>query len=198
MRKVLNVGGNSKRIPLPEHYKGWEHVLLDIDPKGKPDIVCDARNLNSLEGNQFDAIYCSHNLEHYYSHDVLKVLSGFRHVLKPEGFAEIRVPDIGELMRIVVSKKLDIEDFLYQSPLGPIKVKDVLYGHAGQIEQSGEEFYAHKTGFTLDSLQKIMRQSGFPIVYIATGKLEVRGIGFKDTPSFEAKTLLGLMEVPAA
>ena len=94
--------------------------------------------------------------EHYYSHDVVKVLSGLKHVSKPEGFAEIRVPDIGKLMRIVVSKKLDIEDFLYQSSSGPIKVKDVLYGHSGQIEQSGEEFFAHKTGFTLDSLQKII------------------------------------------
>jgi hypothetical protein len=47
-RKVLNVGGNSKEIALPPQYNGWQHVLLDIDPRGNPDIVCDARNLTSL------------------------------------------------------------------------------------------------------------------------------------------------------
>jgi len=32
MKKVLNVGGGSKNIPIPPLYSGWEHVLLDIDP----------------------------------------------------------------------------------------------------------------------------------------------------------------------
>ena len=32
MKKVLNVGGNSKAIPLPPQYAGFDHVLLDIDP----------------------------------------------------------------------------------------------------------------------------------------------------------------------
>ena len=58
MKKVLNVGGNSKAIPLPPQYSEFEHLLLDIDPKGSPDIVCDARNLTTLESGQFDAVYC--------------------------------------------------------------------------------------------------------------------------------------------
>ena len=101
MRKVLNVGGNSKAIGLPAQYNGWEHVLLDIDPRGKPDVVCDARELTSLAGATYDSVYCSHNLEHYYRHDVGKVLAGFLHVLKPEGFVFARVPDIGMVMRVV-------------------------------------------------------------------------------------------------
>jgi hypothetical protein len=48
MRRVLNVGGNTKDIPLPENYRGWENVLLDIDPRGKPDVLCDARSLFGL------------------------------------------------------------------------------------------------------------------------------------------------------
>jgi len=85
--KVLNVGGNNKSIPLPPYFKDFEHLLLDIDPRGKPDVVADARELDKLEAKQFDAIYCSHNLEHYYRHDVMKVLKGFHHVLKDQGFA---------------------------------------------------------------------------------------------------------------
>src|SRR5438045_373142 len=65
-RKVLNVGGGNKAIELPRQYVGFQHVLLDIDSRGSPDIVGDARQLAALDGSQFDAVYCSHNLEHYY------------------------------------------------------------------------------------------------------------------------------------
>ena len=51
VKRVLNVGGNNRAIPLPSHSAGFEHVLLDIDPKGSPDIVCDARELMSLEAS---------------------------------------------------------------------------------------------------------------------------------------------------
>ena len=88
MRTVLNVGGNTKEIPLPEQYAEFEHLLLDIDPKGSPDILCDARKLKTLEPGQFDAVYCSHNLEHYYRHDVKEVLTGFLHA----GEGELRSP----------------------------------------------------------------------------------------------------------
>ena len=192
MRKVLNVGGNSKDIPLPPEYAGWEHVLLDIDPKGKPDIVCDSRELASLPGSTFDSVYCSHNLEHYYRHDALKVLAGFVHVLKADGFACIRVPDMGEVMRTVVSKSLDIDDFLYQSPMGPITVRDVFYGHGGEIARSGNDFFAHKTGFTQKSLISILNASGFPWVISAAANLEVMALAFKNEPSEYAKELFNL------
>jgi len=161
MKRFLNVGGNNKAIRVPQVYDGWEHVLLDIDPAGKPDIVCDARELDTLEPAQFDAIYCSHNLEHFFEHDVHKVLVGFLHVLKPGAWAEIRVPDLAALMSTVAERKLDIEDVLYTAPSGAVRVKDVLYGFAPQIAKSGVDFYAHKTGFTLKSLQGALGRAGF-------------------------------------
>ena len=195
MRKVLNVGGHSKKIPLPAHYEGWEHVLLDIDPKGSPDVVCDARELSSLEGGAYDSVYCSHNLEHYYRHDAMKVLAGFSHVLKPDGFAHIRVPDLAEGMRIVVERNLDIDDFLYQSRDGPITVRDVIYGYGPEIERSGSDFYAHKTGFTKKSLVSILQHAGFPLVFARDGDLEVLALAFLDKPSAYARELLGLPAV---
>src|SRR5438270_2089285 len=101
-RRVLNVGGGSKTTPIPPYYGDWEHVLLDVDPRGRPDIVCDARNLQFLQGGQFDAVYCSHNLEHYHRHDGAKVLRGFHHVLKADGFAEIKVPDLESVIQRIV------------------------------------------------------------------------------------------------
>ena len=114
MKKVLNVGGNNKSIPLPAHFAGWQHILLDIDARGNPDLVLDARELAQTPAAAYDAVYCSHNLEHYHRHDGVRVLQGFLHVLKEDGFAQIVVPDIGELMRIVARQDLDIDDLLYQ------------------------------------------------------------------------------------
>ena len=192
MQKVLNVGGNNKTIPLPSQYLGWQHVLLDIDPRGKPDVVCDARELTTLPADAYDSVYCSHNLEHYHRHEVRKVLAGFAHVLKPNGFAYIRVPDMGEVMRQVVARNLDIDDQLYMSAGGPITVRDVIYGYGIEIEESGNDFYAHKTGFTQKSLMSVMKSSGFGWVFTGTGNLEVMAVAFINKPDEAAVKLFNL------
>lgn len=192
MKRVLNVGGNSKAIPLPPAYRGWENVLLDIDPRTNPDVLCDARELTRLPSGEYDAVYCSHNLEHYYRHDVPKVLAGFRHVLKDDGFANIRVPDMAEVMRAAVQNGMDIDDVLYQSAAGPITVRDVIYGYGPEIERSGNDFFAHKTGFTRKSLQAALQASGFPHVYLDARNLEVLAVAFKRPPGDENRKLLNL------
>lgn len=192
MKRVLNVGGGSKAIPLPPQYAGFEQVLLDIDPTGGPDLCCDARELATLDAAQFDAVYCSHNLEHYHRHEVPKVLAGFRHVLKPGGFAQIRVPDIPAVMKLAVERGLDVEDTLYDSPAGPISVLDVVYGLGRQIEASGVDFYAHKTGFSQRSLDRELKRAGFGRTFTALGNLEVNTLAFVGEPGPEARTLFGL------
>ena len=192
MKKVLNVGGNNKNIALPPPYEGWEHILLDIDPRGNPDVICDARELMRLSGSEYDSVYCSHNLEHYYQHDTIKVLHDFLHVLKEGGFAYIRVPDIGELMRIVAQKGIDIGDVLYQSPAGPITVRDVVYGYGIEIERSGNDFFAHKTGFTQKSLHAILTKCGFTHIFMKPGNLEILAVAFKGKPNEFAAKLLKL------
>ncbi len=111
---VLNVGGHDKRIPTPPCYAGWEPIWLDIDPPVEPDILLDARGLEGYEHAAFNAVYCSHNLEHFFPHDVPKVLSGYRHVLKHDGFAELRVPDLGPLTQLVIKGKLALDVMIYQ------------------------------------------------------------------------------------
>lgn len=114
------------------------------------------------------------------------------HVMKDEGFAHIRVPDIGELMRVVVEKKLDIEDVLYQSPAGPIAVRDVIYGYGVEIERSGSDFYAHKTGFTQKSLLATLNKAGFFHAFAGTGNMEILAFAFKAKPAVEVARLLNL------
>jgi SAM-dependent methyltransferase len=195
-RNVLNVGGGSKLIAIPPHYAGWSQLMLDIDPNAKPDVLADARELARLEPALFDAVYCSHNLEHYYAHDVPKVLAGFAHVLKPGGFAEIRVPDVGAVARAMTERGRDMEDVLYTSPAGPITVRDVLYGLGRAIQKTGVDFYAHKTGFTRRSLGDALRRAGFGTVYRLEplAAFELRAVALRSAPGGSLGSLLGLAE----
>lgn len=192
MRRVLNVGGGNRNIPLPPCYLGWQHDLLDIDPDVCPDVLCDAREMLLLESALYDSVYCSHNLEHYLWHEVPRVLEGFRHVLRRDGFVNIIVPDLGAVMRETIERGLDIEDVLYVSPAGPITVRDVIYGYGVEIERSGNDYFAHKTGFTEKSLSNVLHQCGFPFVYIAAGGREVGALSFIAEPQPHAKALLGI------
>jgi hypothetical protein len=155
---------------MPKHYEHWEQVWLDIDESLAPDLLLDARRLNELPPAGFDGVYCSHNLEHYYPHDVPKVLAGFLHCLGELGVAEIIVPDIGAVVAHMVANRMDIDDELYQSLVGPISIRDVIYGYAPEIEKSGRDFYAHKTGFTPKSLESALRRAGFAHLSIRSGQ----------------------------
>ena len=192
-RTVLNVGGGSKSIPIPDHFADFEHLLLDIDPRGQPDVVKDARKLTELAPAQFDAIYCSHNLEHYFPHEVPQVLAGFRHVLKPEGFAEIRVPDLDKVFRTYVEKGLDITDVLYRANIGPVTVRDVIYGWSVEIQRSGQEYYAHRTGFSQTTLADDLTRAGFRQVYRRPGRaFELNVLAFLAPPSDDLRAILKL------
>ena len=192
MKRLLNVGGGSKSIAIPPQYAGFEQVLLDIDPAGSPDIVLDGRRLTELPAEQFDAVYCSHNLEHYFRHDVPRVLGGFFHVLKPGGFAQICVPDLLDLMRRVVQGNLDLEETLYMSSSGPVAPLDVIYGLGARIEASGVDFFAHKTGFTSQTLTRAVEKVGFFPNYAQVSDLEIKLLAFKGTPDQEYLRLFGI------
>jgi hypothetical protein len=194
-RRLLNVGGHSRSIPLPAAYDQFEHILLDLDPDAGADIVLDAKELTSLEPQQFDAVYCSHNLERVRQHEVPVVLAGFRHVLKPGGLAHIIVPDLQELMLACVQQGIDLDGLLYESPMGPITPLDVLYGHSGMIQQSGQDFYTHRTGFSRSTLANVVEVSGFGPMFCQQGNLELNLITFNGDPDPE---LAALFDLPMA
>lgn len=160
MPKILNVGGGASR-ELPEHFKGWNLDVLDIDPTVSPDIVLNAMNMAELPAEQYDAVLCSHALEHFYKHDVPKVLHGFLHVLKAAGVAEIIVPSLTQLFANMSKHSLDIGDVWYRTSSGtPITFHDVLYGWNHAMD-NGNLFYSHKCGFTMCSLGEAVSAAGF-------------------------------------
>jgi SAM-dependent methyltransferase len=175
--RVLNVGGGSKDIPLPASYSGFDHVLLDISPGPGVDIVADLLTWEPTP--EFDVVYCSHNLEHYYAHQTLPVLQKFRDALLPSGIVHIRVPDLEEVFKLIVEHNLDLEDVLYECPVGPIMAQDVIYGWGEEIKRSGEPFYAHKTGFTEAKLGRMLSVADFGYIKIVRHNLEIEAMAVK-------------------
>ncbi len=173
--KLLNVGSGSKSNPIPASFAGWDVTTLDIDPRVAPDICLDARKMKTLPPSVYDAVLSSHCLEHFYRHEVKEVLEGFHHVLKDKGFAEIIVPNIGKVIQELAQKSVD--DVAYESAAGPIRYHDMIYGHQGYVA-SGNQFYAHKTGFDKKALCDLVLDAGFKECYVddSTLNLFVRAI----------------------
>lgn len=186
--RLLNVGGGSKDQPIPEIYKDYEHVLLDIAAGPDVDLCMDARDLVLFAEKRpagYDAVYCSHNLEHYFAHDVPKVLAGMRQVLKPGGQVHIVVPNIGQLICDMLAMRIDLEDVLFQAEAGPITCLDVIWGYGPEIEESGQDFYAHKTGFTAKRLHRVLMSAGFTDIKVYTNPPSLELIAFGKAPALK-------------
>jgi len=148
--------------------------------------------LTGEPGGRFDAVYCSHVLEHFYDHDLPVVLRGIRHVLKPEGWAEIMVPDVGQAMKTMAEGR-DLDFILYHSPTGPISIADMLWGsRLYHRYDTGNAFMVHKNGFTRRTLGIAMNLAGFWQLAIEERRWELRVLGFLQEPSAETKQLLGV------
>jgi SAM-dependent methyltransferase len=138
--------------------KNWKEIRFDIDPKTNPDIIGTLTDMSGVASSSVDAIYSSHNIEHLFPHQVPIALDEFHRVLKPTGMAVITCPDLISVCQAVVQDKL-LEP-LYESPAGPISPIDILYGHRGFISQ-GNNYMAHKCGFTYSVLDSCFFEAGF-------------------------------------
>ena len=68
----------------------------------------------------------------------------------------------------------------------------MLFGYGVEVERSGCDFFAHKTGFTQKSLVAMLRRVGFAFIYSGCGNLEVVAYGFKSRPTEFTVSLLNL------
>jgi hypothetical protein len=182
MPRLLNIGAGP--VPPPSLYRDYEIVTLDIDEAVQPDIVLDARDLPTLEPGQYDAVYASHVLEHFSECDVARVLWGFYHILTPNGYADIRVPDVPAVME-AVGNGLPLDGVLYTAQVGPIRPCDTLWGWQEQIKRSGQPYYAHRFGFSRDTLGKALKTAHFEYVEIGRGAFELRAVAYKRRPREE-------------
>jgi hypothetical protein len=161
---VLHVGcGAAAPGKLPRRFADWDEVRLDIDPAVAPDIVGSITDMAEVPTGSMQALYSSHNLEHLAAHEVPLALAEFRRVLAPDGMALITLPDLQSVAELIAAGKLT--DPAYQSPLGPITPRDILYGFGPAIAQ-GNDFMGHRTGFTDRSLMIALMTAGFADVVV--------------------------------
>jgi protein O-GlcNAc transferase len=173
-RILLHVGpghrDNGVQVPAVFQGSEWREVRLDADPGNEPDIVGSMLDMGMVATASIDAVYSAHNIEHVHTHEVAQVLQEFLRVLKPDGYLLVTCPDLQSVCQLVVEDKL--EEVAYQSPAGPITPLDIMFGHGAAIA-AGHPFMAHKTGFTLTSLTRILQQAGFQAI---AGKRRQHGL----------------------
>lgn len=160
-KTVLNVGcGYPLRQKLHRHFHGpeWREIRLDLDPAVQPDIVCSITDMGPVAADSVDAVWSSHNLEHLQRHEVPLALGEFLRVLKPHGLLLLTLPDLQQVARLVAEDRL--EDSAYISQSGPITPLDMIFGHTASLA-AGNQFMAHRTGFTARSLHKLLIETGF-------------------------------------
>ena len=151
-RSVLHIGCGTDQLPA---WLGmFDETRLDINPANAPDIVRDMRDLTGIVG--YDAIYCSHALEHLSPHEIVPALIGFRAALNPDGVAIVFVPDLEGVSAT--------DDVLFVSPAGPIAGLDLIYGYRPALADN--PYMAHKTGFTAKTLDKALNDAGFSKVKV--------------------------------
>jgi predicted SAM-dependent methyltransferase len=173
-KRILNAGsgpGRIQRIAPLLNAQGWEEVRLDIDPDVKPDVVGSITELQrSFAAQSFGAVWSSHVLEHLYAHEVYPALREFIRVLQPDGFALIMSPDLEAVAQHII--KHGIASVAYDSPAGPIRPLDMLYGHSRAIE-NGHHHMAHRTGFTAERLGNLLLSAGFSTASTRSDNFEI-------------------------
>jgi SAM-dependent methyltransferase len=168
-RQLLHVGcGMASRDRLPAVFQSpeWREIRMDIDPRVNPDVVGSMTDMQAVAVASVDAVWSSHNLEHVNSYEVPTVLAEFRRVLKADGFILLTLPDLRAVARHIAGDQLT--EPLYQSASGPISPLDIVFGHQASMA-AGNEYMAHRTGFTARSLGQALIDAGFAEVRVHEG-----------------------------
>ena len=174
----LGCGPSRKQNTTPGfNTDAWTEVRMDLDPAVSPDVIGDMTAL-PFEAQSFDAIFCSHAIEHLYPQDAIVAMLEMSRVLKSDGFAIIVCPDLESACKWVSVGRID--DMVYPSLAGPITPLHLLYGYTPLLKD--HPHMAHKTGFTAARLSKTLYDNGFQeaVVWKRNPVFELWGIALKE------------------
>ena len=178
---VLHVGCGPldiSSIPFINNKEEWKEVRLDIDPVTDPDILASITDMWPISANRFDMVYSSHNLEHLYPYQVPVALAEMCRVLVGgTGVAIIMVPDIAAVARKLLADGITATAYTLTGGQNITPI-DMLYGWR-EATACGNEFMAHKCGFTADSLKHEMECAGFVSVKVTESEYDLVAVGLK-------------------
>ena len=163
MKNLLHVGCGyrTKKDTLKYYDDEWKETRVDINKNVNPDILGSMKDLSNVQNNYYDSVFSSHSIEHVYAHEVDGVLKEFHRVLNMNGLLVITCPELKSICKLVLEDKL--LDIAYESAAGPISPIDMIWGHRVPIKK-GNEFMAHKCGFTLKTLMNACTNANFKSV----------------------------------
>lgn len=145
--KLLHVGCGGD--PLPAWLGQYDETRLDIDASHNPHIVADMVSLGDI--GTFEAVFCSHALEHLPPHQVNDALREFHRVLSPGGALILFVPDLEGVEAT--------DEPLFNAPCGPICGLDLIYGYRKMLKE--KPYMAHRTGFVQRTFHAALVNAGF-------------------------------------
>jgi len=134
--------------------KGFEVVLVDIDPKAnRTQLPCLAADLNCplpFPDASFDVVVCSEGIEHIaHPHGLMAEIA---RVLKPEGHLVLTFPNIcsmkGRMNFLLESRLASFGDFTEDASQGFLKAP----GHVNPIPYVEVRHLLNKNGFEIVSL----------------------------------------------
>lgn len=188
MKTFLNVGCGPETKSKIRGFDNddWKEIRFDIDEGVNPDIVGTLTDMKLVETASLDAVYSAYNIDHIYAHEVPIALSEFYRVLKDDGIAFVRCPDLQSICEAVVQDKL--LDTFYETEDGQkISPLDILLGNRQELLE-GNEYMAKKCGFTYSVLNNAFSEAGFKARYggrIAFNGAELALVAFKKKKSEE-------------
>lgn len=164
----------------------WREIRLDIDPQTRPDLLGSIVDMRALvQDASVDAVFASHLVEHLDDGEVAHALTEFHRVLRPDGFALLRCPDLEAAAEAVLAQGPDA--VIYTSRAGPITALDMLFGHRASIA-AGREPMRHRTAFTADRLGAVLVGAGFAEVRCRrTNRYEIVALAFREEADIAAE-----------
>ena len=145
---LIDIGSGDKFIKnyLPKNIK---YVSLDINPKNKPDILCDLNKEFPIKKDTYDFVVCTEVLEHtLYPRKIIKEI---KRITKQEGIIIITLPNeynfylrLKFFLGIQNNTEIPFRNELWMNHIHKARVKDL-------IKLYHEEFNVKKITYSWDS-----------------------------------------------
>lgn len=143
MMRGANIGSGQRRFESTPEID-WVNVDYVSRPGQVPDVLADARSLQTLPPAEFDFVVLHHTLEHFVLPDQVRVVNSCYRIMKAGGSIIVTLPNIRALAQQWLMGKID--DYIYTVNL------------MGAYQ--GEDGDCHRWHLTQAGLEQLLRYGG--------------------------------------